>query len=91
MGRTPPMHARSVVRDPEKADAFVDACAPAENCLPRSGAGHLSRPTGMHSKAGEPAVRIVQLGAWAQSKHFYTVKELAAIELTRAHERIRQG
>ena len=40
----------------------------------------------MHSKdalaAGESAERIIQLGAWAESKHFYTAKEVAAIELT---------
>jgi AhpD family alkylhydroperoxidase len=42
----------------------------------------------MHSKdafaAGESAERIIQLGAWTESKHFYTAKEIAAIELTEA-------
>ncbi|MFF5854695.1 carboxymuconolactone decarboxylase family protein [Streptomyces sp. NPDC012751] len=42
----------------------------------------------MHSKdalaAGESVERIVQLGAWQESRHFYTAKELAAIELTEA-------
>jgi AhpD family alkylhydroperoxidase len=42
----------------------------------------------MHSKealaAGESAERIVQLDAWAESKHFYTAKEIAALELTEA-------
>jgi AhpD family alkylhydroperoxidase len=42
----------------------------------------------MHSKdalaAGESAERIIQLDAWNESKHFYTAKELAAIELTEA-------
>ena len=42
----------------------------------------------MHSKdalaAGESAERIVQLNAWTESKHFYTAKEIAAIELTEA-------
>ncbi|WP_369248703.1 carboxymuconolactone decarboxylase family protein [Streptomyces sp. R41] len=42
----------------------------------------------MHTKdalaAGESVERIVQLGAWEESKHFYTEKELAAIELTEA-------
>ncbi len=42
----------------------------------------------MHSKdalaAGESVERIVQLGAWEESRHFYTEKELAAIELTEA-------
>lgn len=42
----------------------------------------------MHSKdalaAGESAERIIQLDAWAESKHFYTAKEIAAIELTEA-------
>lgn len=42
----------------------------------------------MHSKdaiaAGESVERIVQLGAWEESRHFYTEKELAAIEFTEA-------
>ncbi|OIJ91243.1 carboxymuconolactone decarboxylase family protein [Streptomyces colonosanans] len=42
----------------------------------------------MHTKdalaAGETVERIVQLSAWQESKHFYTEKELAAIELTEA-------
>ncbi|CAL9557424.1 MULTISPECIES: carboxymuconolactone decarboxylase family protein [Streptomyces] len=42
----------------------------------------------MHTKdalaAGESVGRIVQLAAWEESRHFYTEKELAAIELTEA-------
>ncbi|MER5731082.1 carboxymuconolactone decarboxylase family protein [Streptomyces sp. NPDC002138] len=42
----------------------------------------------MHTKdaiaAGESVERIVLLGAWEESRHFYTEKELAAIELTEA-------
>ncbi|MCX4964359.1 carboxymuconolactone decarboxylase family protein [Streptomyces sp. NBC_00654] len=42
----------------------------------------------MHSKdalaAGESVERIVQLSAWDESRHFYTEKEVAAIELTEA-------
>ncbi|MFD7439252.1 carboxymuconolactone decarboxylase family protein [Streptomyces sp. NPDC059861] len=42
----------------------------------------------MHSKdalaAGETAERIIQLHAWRESKHFYTAREAAAIELTEA-------
>ncbi|GAA3498818.1 carboxymuconolactone decarboxylase family protein [Streptomyces prasinosporus] len=42
----------------------------------------------MHTKdalaAGESVERIVQLGAWEESPHFYTEKELAALELTEA-------
>ncbi|MEV8122915.1 carboxymuconolactone decarboxylase family protein [Streptomyces sp. NPDC085944] len=42
----------------------------------------------MHTKdalaAGESVERIVQLGAWEESPHFYTDKELAAIGLTEA-------
>ncbi|WP_327115483.1 carboxymuconolactone decarboxylase family protein [Streptomyces sp. NBC_01341] len=42
----------------------------------------------MHSKdalaAGESVERVVQLSAWQESSHFYTEKELAAIELTEA-------
>ncbi|MFC8200926.1 carboxymuconolactone decarboxylase family protein [Streptomyces sp. NPDC057298] len=42
----------------------------------------------MHTKdalaAGESVERIVQLGAWEESRHFYTEKELAALALTEA-------
>ncbi|MFJ5261341.1 carboxymuconolactone decarboxylase family protein [Streptomyces sp. NPDC088387] len=42
----------------------------------------------MHTKdalaAGESVERIVQLNAWEESRHFYTEKELAALELTEA-------
>ncbi|MDG9722306.1 MULTISPECIES: carboxymuconolactone decarboxylase family protein [unclassified Streptomyces] len=42
----------------------------------------------MHTKdalaAGESVERIVQLSAWEESRHFYTERELAAIELTEA-------
>jgi AhpD family alkylhydroperoxidase len=42
----------------------------------------------MHSKdalaAGESVERIVQLAAWEESRHFYTEKEIAALELTEA-------
>ncbi|MFD0223493.1 carboxymuconolactone decarboxylase family protein [Streptomyces hirsutus] len=42
----------------------------------------------MHSKdalaAGESVERIVQLTAWEESRHFYTDRELAALELTEA-------
>jgi AhpD family alkylhydroperoxidase len=33
---------------------------------------------------GEQPQRILQLAAWAESKHFYTAREIAAIELTEA-------
>jgi len=42
----------------------------------------------MHTKdalaAGESVERIVQLSAWEESRHFYTAREVAAIELTEA-------
>ncbi|MGN5637827.1 carboxymuconolactone decarboxylase family protein [Streptomyces sp. AC154] len=42
----------------------------------------------MHTKdalaAGESVERIVQISAWEESQHFYTPKEIAAIELTEA-------
>lgn len=42
----------------------------------------------MHTKdalaAGESVERIVQLSAWEESQHFFTPKEIAAIELTEA-------
>ncbi|MGV9338354.1 carboxymuconolactone decarboxylase family protein [Streptomyces sp. NPDC003688] len=42
----------------------------------------------MHTKdalaAGETVERIVQLSAWDESRHFYTEKEAAALELTEA-------
>ncbi|MEU6809163.1 carboxymuconolactone decarboxylase family protein [Streptomyces sp. NPDC046831] len=42
----------------------------------------------MHTRdalaAGESVERIVQLSAWEESRHFYTARELAALELTEA-------
>ncbi|AWI30564.1 alkylhydroperoxidase [Streptomyces tirandamycinicus] len=42
----------------------------------------------MHTKdalaAGESVDRIIQLSAWEESRHFYTAREVAAIELTEA-------
>jgi AhpD family alkylhydroperoxidase len=42
----------------------------------------------MHTKdalaSGESVERIIQLSAWDESRHFYTEKELAALELTEA-------
>jgi AhpD family alkylhydroperoxidase len=49
----------------------------------------------MHSKdalaAGESAERIIALSAWEESKHFYTAREIAAIELTEAITVITDG
>ncbi|WP_432029215.1 carboxymuconolactone decarboxylase family protein [Streptomyces sp. 1222.5] len=49
----------------------------------------------MHTKdalaAGESVERVVQLGAWEESRHFYTEKELAAIELTEAVTVLTEG
>ena len=49
----------------------------------------------MHSKdalaAGESSARILQLSAWTESKHFYTARETAAIELTEAITVITEG
>ncbi|HEX4250451.1 MAG TPA: carboxymuconolactone decarboxylase family protein [Pseudonocardia sp.] len=42
----------------------------------------------MHSKdalaRGESVDRIIQLSAWSESRHFYTAREVAALELTEA-------
>lgn len=47
-----------------------------------------------HSKdalaVGESAQRIIALDAWRESRHFYTAKEVAAIELTEAVTPIRR-
>ncbi|WP_458245297.1 carboxymuconolactone decarboxylase family protein [Streptomyces sp. MAI_2237] len=49
---------------------------------------HCARCLDMHTKdalaAGESVERIIQLSAWEESAHFYTEKELAALELTEA-------
>lgn len=49
----------------------------------------------MHTKdalaAGESVQRIVQLSAWEESKHFYTPREIAAIELTEAVTVLTEG
>ncbi|GJF01039.1 alkyl hydroperoxide reductase AhpD [Pseudonocardia sp. D17] len=42
----------------------------------------------MHTRdalaAGESVERIIQLSAWEESRHFYSAKEVAALELTEA-------
>jgi len=42
----------------------------------------------MHSKdalaAGETVERVVQVAAWEEARHFYTAREVAALELTEA-------
>jgi AhpD family alkylhydroperoxidase len=49
----------------------------------------------MHTKsavaAGESVERIVQLSAWEESRHFYTAREIAAIELTEAMTLLPRG
>ncbi|UQT56776.1 carboxymuconolactone decarboxylase family protein [Streptomyces durmitorensis] len=49
---------------------------------------HCALCVDMHSKdalaAGESVERIIQLSAWEESQHFYTAKEVAAIELAEA-------
>ncbi|WP_149184998.1 carboxymuconolactone decarboxylase family protein [Streptomyces sp. TRM49041] len=49
----------------------------------------------MHTKdalaAGETVERIVQLSAWRESRHFYTERELAALELTEAVTLLTEG
>ncbi|MFC8514108.1 carboxymuconolactone decarboxylase family protein [Streptomyces sp. NPDC057257] len=56
--------------------------------LRASALNHCAFCLDMHTKdalaAGESVQRIVQLNAWEESQHFYTEKELAAIELTEA-------
>lgn len=49
----------------------------------------------MHTKdalaAGETVERIVQLSAWDESRHFYSAREIAALELTEAITVITDG
>ncbi|MCX4660674.1 carboxymuconolactone decarboxylase family protein [Streptomyces sp. SID4919] len=49
----------------------------------------------MHSKdalaAGETPERLIQLSAWQESRHFYTEKELVALELTEAITVLQNG
>jgi AhpD family alkylhydroperoxidase len=49
----------------------------------------------MHTKdalaAGESTQRIVQLSAWRESRHFYTEKELAALELAESVTLLTEG
>lgn len=93
---TPRMHWAKAAPEVYKAMVRLDAAAkqgldPALVELVRlraSGLNHCALCLDMHTKdalaAGESVQRIVQLGAWRESKHFYTEKELAAIELTEA-------
>ncbi|MER5543448.1 carboxymuconolactone decarboxylase family protein [Streptomyces sp. NPDC001118] len=93
---TPRMHWAQLAPDVYKAMIRLDAAArqgldPALYELVKIRASQLNRCAlclDMHTKdalaAGETVQRIVQLSAWEESKHFYTAKELAAIELTEA-------
>ncbi|MDQ0992603.1 carboxymuconolactone decarboxylase family protein [Streptomyces sp. V3I7] len=94
---TPPrLHWTEHAPDVYKAMVRVDAAArqgldPALYELVKIRASQLNRCAfclDMHTKdalaAGERVERIVQLSAWEESRHFYTEKELAAIELTEA-------
>lgn len=49
----------------------------------------------MHTKdalaSGESVERIVQLSAWDESRHFYTAKEIAALQLTEAVTVLTEG
>ncbi|NBE54758.1 carboxymuconolactone decarboxylase family protein [Streptomyces boluensis] len=49
----------------------------------------------MHTKdalaQGESVERIIQLSAWEESRHFYTRRELAALELTEAITVLTEG
>ncbi|MGV9424865.1 carboxymuconolactone decarboxylase family protein [Streptomyces sp. NPDC003656] len=49
----------------------------------------------MHTKdalaAGETVERVVQLSAWDESRHFYTEREAAALELTEAVTVLTEG
>ncbi|MER6384286.1 carboxymuconolactone decarboxylase family protein [Streptomyces sp. NPDC001250] len=93
---TPRMHWAQLAPDVYKAMIRLDAAArqgldPALYELVKiraSQLNHCALCLDMHTKdalaAGETVQRIVQLSAWEESKHFYTAKELAAIELTEA-------
>ena len=63
--------------------------------LRASAINHCAFCLDMHTKdalaAGESVERIVQLGAWEESKHFYTEKEVAALELTDAVTVLTEG
>jgi AhpD family alkylhydroperoxidase len=93
-----PARLRWAEHAPEVYEAMVRLDAAAKQGLdPRlvelvrlraSALNHCAFCLDMHTKdalaAGESVQRIVQLSAWEESRHFYTQKELAAIELTEA-------
>ncbi|MEU9207525.1 carboxymuconolactone decarboxylase family protein [Streptomyces sp. NPDC048415] len=93
---TPRLHWAKLAPDVYKAMVRLDAAArqgvdPALLELVKIRASQLNHCAfclDMHTKdalaAGESVERIVQLSAWEESKHFYTRKELAALELTEA-------
>ncbi|MFZ3472418.1 carboxymuconolactone decarboxylase family protein [Streptomyces sp. 4.24] len=93
---TPRMQLAKLAPDFYKAAVALDAAAakgldPALVELVKlraSQINHCAFCIDMHSKdalaAGEDVERLLLLGAWEESRHFYTEKELAAIELTEA-------
>ncbi|GHH13032.1 carboxymuconolactone decarboxylase family protein [Streptomyces lanatus] len=93
---TPRLDWAALAPDVFKAMVRLDAAAgrgldPALRELVRIRASQLNHCAfclDMHTKdalaAGESVERIVQLSAWEESRHFYTERELAALELTDA-------
>ncbi|MCY0926035.1 carboxymuconolactone decarboxylase family protein [Streptomyces sp. H27-H1] len=94
--RTPRMQLAKLAPEFYKAAVALDAAAvkgldPALVELVKlraSQINHCAFCIDMHSKdalaAGEDVERLLLLAAWDESRHFYTEKELAAIELTEA-------
>ncbi|MFI6344512.1 carboxymuconolactone decarboxylase family protein [Streptomyces sp. NPDC050560] len=93
---TPRLNMRGLAPDVMKAMLRLDTAA-RQGLDPRlaelvkiraSQINHCAYCLDMHSKdalaAGESVERIIQLAAWEESKHFYTAKEAAALELTEA-------
>ncbi|WP_415952490.1 carboxymuconolactone decarboxylase family protein [Streptomyces sp. KLOTTS4A1] len=95
MAKLAPDFYRAMVRLDGAAAKHIDPVTAELVKIRTSQINHCAFCLDMHTKdalaAGEKLERIVQLSAWEESKHFYTEKEIAAIELTEAVTVLTEG
>ncbi|HWN33560.1 MAG TPA: carboxymuconolactone decarboxylase family protein [Pseudonocardia sp.] len=88
MAKLAPEVYRAMVRLETAVQAGIDPTLHELVKIRASQLNHCAFCLDMHSKdalaAGESVERIIQLSAWQESQHFYSAREVAALELTDA-------
>ena len=88
MAKLAPEVYRAMVRLETAVQAGIDPTLHELVKIRASQLNHCAFCLDMHSKdalaAGESVERIIQLSAWEESQHFYSAREVAALELTEA-------